>query len=175
MAYLARWTGESWAHVDIDVSSAVVRAFLVSSQDPVLDFVHDLYIGQTTATTGTAPGQSSVVNEGNAAAYPVLSVERSGGTEAVLFSLANWTRGVELLFDYSLLDGEKLTIDLRPRRRDIQSSLFGRVWRASLQGNDIGNFYLQRGTNDIGFLVDQDGGTLTSLMTWKDTFDGFDG
>ena len=168
---VARWDGSAWAALDLSLAVSG-RAMGIGVSDAVVQENYDLVVGFVGQGAGDYAGKTTVTNEGNGPAYPVLSVERSGVGTATLVSMRNVTAGGEIRFNYSLLDGERLTVDLRARRRDIQSSLRGQVWRAALTGHDIGAFSLLKGDNDITLFVS--GGTVEAGLVWRDTYDGFE-
>jgi len=173
---MARWNGSSWCHVDADLpGSPYVYAILASSQDPVVEENYDLYIGFSTTGTATWATATTVTNDGNAAAYPVITVERSGGGGAKLESIRNETVGEWLLFNYNLQDGEMLTIDLRPTRKSVVSSFFGPRPDAVLNGSDFGQFHLQPGENSITCMITESSSpTLAATMEWRDAYRSMD-
>lgn len=170
---VARWGGSSWAHLDINLpGSASVRAFLASEYvDSVISNNYDLFIGFDTTGTGYYAGLVTVTNSGKTEVYPRIVFERSGGTSAKIESVRNETTGKELLFNYSLLDGERLTIDLDPMQKSIVSNFFGSRPDAILANSDFGEFTLQPGSNDITCFVATAGGpTVTAYMTWQNQY-----
>ena len=76
---------------------------------------------------------------------------------------------------YALLDGETLTVDLRPGQRSITSSMFGSRPDAILANSDFGSFTLKPGANQITCFVDEGGAvTVTAWLEWRDAYRGMD-
>jgi len=174
---VARWNGYTWAHLDIDLPGAArVFAILPSKYvDPVIKQKYDLYLGFNTTGTGYFAGKFAVTNDGNVPVFPKIVYFRQSGTFAIIETLKNERTGKELLFDYSLLSGETLQIDLAPTNKTIQSSFFGSRLDAVLANSDFGSFALLPESNDITTFVAVSGGpVLTAYMLWRDTYDGWD-
>jgi hypothetical protein len=168
---IARWNGSTWAHIGIDLPGAVlIRGLMTSAADPVIPRNYDIWIGWNTSGTGYFGGLVTAVNDGNAPAYPIIYYNRSAGTTATIETLRNWRTGTELLFDYDLLDGETLTIDLAQTKKTVLSSIFGPRPDAVLPG-DFGNWVLKAGNNDVTSFVNVSGApTITAWMLWKDAY-----
>ena len=114
-------------------------------------------------------------NTGTENAYPVLNVKRTGGTSATLKTLRNETSGYELYFDYSLRDGEALTVDLDPKAKNVTSSYYGRRLDAVLANSDMGQWRLRPGQNKVSCFVDTAGSpTVTAWLEWRDAYNGLD-
>lgn len=170
---LALWNRSTWAHLDIDLPGAfpanAVYSLLATPEG-------DIYVGFDATGTATASEQTTVTNSGTTIVYPKLVVSRSGGTSAVLEYLKNEDTGDLIWLNYSLLDGEKLTLDLTPGSESCVSSYFGTVWRAVLRNSNTGSFSLQCGDNTISALVVEAGSpTVECYLQWKDRFWSFDG
>ena len=169
---LARWNGTSWAHVDIDFPGGPIipwSAMTAGNADPVIANNFDLWIGFTSTGAGVFAGSTIVANDGTERAFPKFVVSRTIGTSAVLEEIRNETAGKELLFDYSLLDGEELVITLTPTQKSIVSSMFGSRLDAILANSDFGTFVLQPGNNQITIFVATDA-TVFAYALWKDKF-----
>lgn len=170
---VAKWNGSSWSHLDADLPGAptVVYSLEVGPADPVLEHRFDLLVGFDTTGASYFAGSATVTNEGTAPAFPRIAVTRSGGTSARLASIRNETTGLELLFDYALLDGETLTIDLTPTAKSIRSNFFGLRMDAVLANCDFGQFCLQPGANQVTcFVIEAGAPTVTAALVWRDTF-----
>lgn len=172
---VARWNNYVWAHMDIDLpGSAEVYSVLPGVSDPVVEQNYDLFIGFDTTGTGTFANAVTVTNEGTVQAFPKIIYTRTGGTTAVIETLRNETTGKELLFDYALLDGETLVIDLAPLAKSINSSFFGSRLDAVLANSDFGIWSLQRGDNNITSYINESGTpTLAKYMLWRDAYSGY--
>jgi hypothetical protein len=168
LAPTAVWNGSVWARSEIPLPAATI--FEIKLIDNVL------YLGFNVAVTATVPGKTTVYNTGSRTAYPKLVIKRSGGTSAELVQLINETTGKILRFNYSLLNGETLTLDLTPGARSCISSVYGNVWRAVLRNSDTGSFALLSNYNTINALVITAGSpTVTCYLEWQNTHWSADG
>jgi len=180
---LARWNGSSWINVDIKFpgtpTAYVVR---IDNIDPVSNSIYDYYVGISTAGTATISDTTTVTNAGNLSFLPYITINRSGGTGAVLAMIRNETTGTEMAFDYDLLDGETLTIDLRVSRDPydrkgptITSSFLGPRNDAVLPGSDFTEFEVIPGANEIAAFVFTAGApTIVATVLWRALYDGLD-
>lgn len=171
----AKWNMSSWAHLDLDLpGSPSVLAFCAGPADPEIDQIYNLFVGFSTTGTGYFAGITTIDNEGTVQAFPKIVYSRSGGTSATLETLRNERNGKEILFDYGLLDGETLTIDLTPTKRSIVSSMFGPRLDAYLGGSDFGQWSLLPNDNDVtSFVAEVGGPTVTSYMLWREAFSSY--
>ncbi len=173
---LARWNSYTWAHLDINPPGTEVIAILPSKfVDPVVSQNYDLWMGGDGTIAGTFAGAVTAINEGSTQAFPKIVYARSGGTTATIETLRNERTGLELLFDYSLLDGETLTIDLDPLEKSIISSFFGSRLDAVLRNSDFGTWSLPRNDSNITSFINESGTpTLEHYMLWRDAYSGYD-
>jgi hypothetical protein len=175
---LAIWNGSSWSPAEISLPDPpLATPFEVT----VANLSGHLYVSFNSEGTGFYPANTSVSYEGTELACPTISIKRSGGTSARLVSLTNLTTGAKLYFDYSLIDGETITIDLRPSSLSALSSQFGKVPRAILPNSDISMFFVAPGNaagpqvNTIACLVlDAGSPTITATMKWRNTYSSYD-
>lgn len=172
----ALWNGAVWANVDINIpGTPTVWGITTARPDPVIAQNFDLYVSFTAEGVGFFSGLITADNEGSFLAYPKIIFERSGGTSATIVQARNETTGKVLRFNYNLLDGETLTIDLSPTAKSIVSSFFGARPSAILANSDFGSFALQQGDNDVSSFVNVAGGpTITAYMLWRTPFDSLD-
>jgi len=173
---VAKWNGASWAHMDLNLPGGPqVRAIEIGYVDPVVRSNYDVFLGFNTTGAAYFSGTTTVANDGTAPAFPQFIIERSLGTSATLTQIRNETTGKILLFDYSLNDGEILTIDLTPTEKSVVSNFFGKRFDTILANSDTGEFSLQPGANQITCFVDVVGGpTITAYVQFKDTYKSFD-
>lgn len=166
---IALWNGSLWMHSDIDPpGSPATYAILLSNGN--------MYIGFNTSGTATSSYSSTINNGGTRAVYPIIKIKRSGGTTARLEWIKNETTGKTMWFNYSMLDGEELTIDLRPTRRKITSSYYGDVWRALLRGSDFAGWQMLPGDNIVTNVISSTGSpTITAYAYWKNLYWSADG
>ncbi len=167
---IACWNGSTWAHLDIDLPGSPTVCAVQGDGE-------DLYLGYSTSGTATTSAKVTVSNPGSEVDYPKLIIKRSGGTSATLEWLKNETTGKTLWLNYSLLNGERLTIDLTPGAKSITSDFFGNVLgRALLPNSDFANFGLLSGDNDISFYINDVGApTLTAYLQYRAPYLSVDG
>lgn len=160
---IAAWNGSNWYHLDIEFPSAASQGGIAVDDD-------DLYVGLFTSGTGNYAGLTTVTPAGNAKVWPVLVIKRVGGTSAKLLSVQNETTGKRLLFNYDLLDGEELVIDLRPDKRSMKSSFFGNRWKI-LPNSDVANFFLLPEAQNVTAFIDVAGSpTIEAFVRWRDNY-----
>jgi hypothetical protein len=166
---IATWNGSSWIPVGIDLPGDPTAYALISDRD-------NLYIGYSTGGTALAAYSNTITNNGTVTAYPVLSFKRSGGTSATMVWIKNQTTGSTIYLDYSLLDGETVTIDFRPGNRTVKSDFFDKRWNAIMRSSDFTEFNLLPGDNVIEVFINEAGSpTITALMWWDITHWSADG
>jgi len=166
----AGWNGSSWFHISVNLPGAPAVYNILSIED-------DLYLGFSTTGTATTSEITTVNNPGTSLAYPKITINRSGGTSAVVEWLRNETTGKTLYLNYALQSGETLTIDLTPGNRKIESSHRGNViGTALLRNSDMAEFYLLPGDNDISAFVNTAGSpTMTSFISFVPAHWSIDG
>lgn len=166
---LACWNGYSWLHPDIYLpGTASVYSIVCRGRD--------IYIGWNTAGTAYFADYQEVSNTSTARVYPLITINRSGGTTAKLMYLRNETTGATLRFDYDLQDGETVAINFAEGQRSITSSYYGDIYRAILRGSDFADFYLLPGSNYLSALVYTTGSpTMTGRVNWRDRYETIDG
>lgn len=165
---LAIWDNSSWQHTDIDFGGT-------KDIHAIYSFKETLYIGgDLDNASATYAGSATATNNGSTLAYPVVYITRSGGSAATMDSIKNATTGAELLFNYQFLDGETVTIDFRPGRRRMHSSVYGEGWKL-LPSSDVANFALAIGDNVItSFFRTSGSPTMTIWAVWQQTQLGVD-
>lgn len=175
-AHLARWNGYAWVHYDFTYPFTGEGVVMASQYtDPVVKGNYDIWLGFDNSATGDYGGLVTVDNEGSTIAFPKIIFNRSGGTSATIETLRNERTSDELFFDYDLLDGETLTIDLSPTQKSIVSSQFGSRLDAILANSDFGDWSLLTGNNDItSFVLEGGAPTIVGYMLWRDSYDGYD-
>jgi hypothetical protein len=165
----AIWNGYTWAHIDVDFPGTPVVYAAWQYRD-------NLYIAHSDVGTAYGSYLNTITNNGTAITYPVIKVKRTGGTSATVAYFENVTTGKKLYCNYALLDGETLTIDLRPGRRRVISDFFGVKNDAILRGSDFTGFSLQPGENKISAYVIQVGApTMAASISYKLTHESVDG
>lgn len=174
---IARYSGGNsglWSQVDVDTPATNIYDIAFGQLDPVRKNNYNVYIGFDTTGAAVKAGLTTITNPGNKPAYPKYTIGRTGGTTATVSTLRNETTAQELIFDYDLLDGEQLIIEMSQTIKSITSNYFGEVPGALLAG-DLGSWYLQGGDNVVTALVITTGApTITAQMVWRAPYDGFD-
>ena len=173
---VARWNGASFAHLDIDLpGSPAVYTVAIGATDPLNDSNYDVHLGFSTTGSSAHAGSTTVTNDGTTEVYPIFTVKRTGGTVARLQTLRNETLGLELMFDYLLQDGETLTVDLRPTKKTVESSFYGRRWDAALISSSLGQWRLAKGANNVTCFVSSTGTpVIDAHLLWNDAYTGYD-
>lgn len=153
MDHLAIWDGTAWVYADIKMPNAeAIWDIAIGAPDHVQNY--DVYLaGSIPLGNESRAGKITVTNPGTAPAHPSVVVSRSSGASATLMSLRNETTGKIIRFNYGLLDGEILTINLEPTNQGIISSFWGAKAEARLASSDFGTFTLRPGDNEITCLV----------------------
>jgi len=171
---IARWNGHTWSTVGGNLSLARVDGIGLGFYDPVIPSDYDIYVGMIQSGTLEHAGLTTVTNNGTATAFPRFTFERNGGTAATLLTIRNETTGLEMLFNLSLLDGEKITVDLTPGNKTIQSNWRGNVIGSLLPNSDFANFALMPGENRItcycALTGDYDETVVTSHIIWREQY-----
>lgn len=142
---IARWTGSAWKPLVIDLpGSAPVQSIVVRNNG-------DTYLAGQFAGTAVAPGVTTVTNPGSSEAYPVFRITGPG----TLRGLVNLTTGQEILFDaLSVATGETVTVDLRPGRKTVRSSIRGSLLFSVLAGSELASWALLPGSNSVAVLCE---------------------
>lgn len=171
----ALWYGGRWFAPSLNLPGAPAVYTVAENKNN-----GTLVLGFNTSGTATAAygiGTNIITNNSSANAYPIIKVKRTGGTGAALQWIQNQTTGKLLLCQYQIQNGETVTLDLRQGKKTVTSDFYGNViGRTALPGSDIATFCLQSGSNTILFYVSATGGpTITSQVTWHDTFWSVDG
>jgi len=170
---VAKWNGASWAPLDFrEVATNAVTAIALGLSDPVVEQNYDIWLGfATTAIVLIRAALNTITNEGTEDAYPRIKMTGLGANPSILYSIRNETTGKELLFAYTLLEDEELTIDLAPTRKSIVSSFFGRRQEAILPNCDFGTWCLQPGDNEVSIFVYDAGAAATDTeVIWPDPY-----
>jgi hypothetical protein len=169
---VVRWTRGIWAHIDFNspTGSSMISA-AVGNLDPVVSVNRDWWLGFSASGAGNFAGSVVATNDGTQDAYPLIVISRNGGTTATIKTLRNESIGLDLLFDYDLLDGETLTIDLSPQSKNITSNIFGQRLDAILPNSDFGTWRLQPGDNQVTCFVDVTGApTIEGSIIFSDQY-----
>jgi hypothetical protein len=166
----AVWNGYTWAHIDIEFPSGTTFG------RSIFQYRDNLYFGYSGSGTAYGSYLNTITNSGTSKTYPVMKIKRAGGTSATVAYFENVATGKKLYCNYALLDGETLTIDLRPGRRSVTSDFFGQKNSAILKGSDFTEFFLLPGENKVSAYVIQVGSpTITASITYKLTHESVDG
>lgn len=169
---VVKWEGTSWAQTDlIPNMTTQIRGLTTGRRDPVIADIYEVYIGWDNSAVSPYGGAATIANGGTQNAAPKFVIMRTGGTTAKLISIRDELTGKELFFDYDLLDGETLTIDLAPTAQSIVSDFSGARPDAALANSDIGSFTLLPGDNPITVFIDVSGApTITAFLIHRATF-----
>ncbi len=179
LSRIAAWNGSSWTYPDINVSGNWTNSALYLDGD---DIYAGGFTGASFPVTITYAGQTTIEYNGTAVAYAKITINRSGGTTATIWSIVNHETGARLFVNYDLLDGETLTFEGRPQEGiSVTSSMFGAVPNAVLPGSNLSQFYLTPGNgsgnndNEIYTYVDTTGSpTITANIIYKSAYISLD-
>ena len=174
IAYYVPSTG-LWYPLEIDLPGANPNVFAITG-DKSND---DIYIAFDLSGTAFYSDETTITNNGTAKAYPIITINRSGGTTARVQSIVNNTTGSQIVFDEEIFDGEEIVIDLRPGRQEVNSTTLGPSWTAERwvfkPGSNIAEWALLPGDNSINLYVQGTGTpTITAIVQWRNTYWGVD-
>jgi hypothetical protein len=92
--------------------------------------------------------------------------------------IRNEATGLEVPFNsVQIQDGETITVDFRPRRKLIRSTLRGVVSGAIREGGDFQAWSLRKGAQDVSFFV-HGANAATAIdagLVWRERFSTIDG
>jgi hypothetical protein len=114
------------------------------------------------------PGITAVTNIGTANAWPIITFTGPGR----LYHLINYTTGKRIDFNVTLMDGETLTLDLRPGHKTFVSSYRGNLINLVLPG-DLTTWALAPGANSIAAWVDD--ASAAGSLGYYPSYWSFDG
>jgi phage-related protein len=157
--------------MDVDLAIAATRTV------QPLAIAGGLMIGYGVhADPANVPAVTEVLNAGSARAYPVITISRSGGTGAAIYSIINLTTGDAIYLQYGMVDGEVVTIDLTPGVKTIVSNHRGNIAGIALASTGIGGFCLAPGANQISVYMSAAGApTNVVSFTWRNRYWSTDG
>jgi hypothetical protein len=172
---IAIWRNNAWHAADVDIGD-VVREGIVTDYGVVDSTKYSIYVGTDREGAASWGGKVTVTNPGSREAFPLIVINRSGGTSATLRHITNETANQKMQFNYLIADGETLTLDLTPGAKSITSSVFGNVVDELLPRSDFADFRLLPGANEITVWVEEVGGpTVTSYVLWRAPYWSVDG
>ena len=144
----------------------------------IVEIQGELWIGHGTDGSLQTAGSTTIGYTGTANAYPIIEIERSGGTSAELRSIIIEETGAALYFNsYALLNREKITINLSPEGFKLYSNFYGEIPRLLLAASDTSAFTLAAGNGSAAynntlscFAVLAGSPTITATVTWRTAF-----
>ena len=168
---LTVWNGTTFYSPPVDMpGTAFVNAMIFDG--------NDLYIGTTATGTVKYSNTTTVTNSGTEKASPVFRFKRTGGTQAKLIHIENTTTRKKIVLNYALRNGEELTIDLRPGKKRITTSiktLSGQGSNVLNVGSDLSDFYMIPGTNVMAVYMSTAGSpTVAATVEFDELFLSFD-
>jgi len=181
--HVARYRGGAsgiWSQLDVVTPASNIYAIDFGQRDPVTGNNYNIYLGFDATGSAVKAGKTNVANGGGKPAYPQLTIGRVdsvagvAASAATVSTLRNETTGRELIFNYDLLDREKLIVEMHPTRKAITSNFFGEVPEALVSG-DIAQWYLQAGANEVTALITLAGSAASNTqLVWRNPFGSFD-
>lgn len=148
----------AWTYPDIELGSVVGIRSIYAAPDGAMA------ISGGFTGTATVPVVQSVTNPGTAESYPVIQI--TGTANGVrLWSITNYTTGAVITFDnYTIANGEVITLDFTPTRLSFVSTFQGNITGRILPTSDVATFALQPGENRIAVLTSS--ASVTLVMRW---------
>lgn len=114
------------------------------------------------STAATIPSSNTLTNNGTAAVRPIIKIKATSGTAAIYY-LKNVTTGAIIYSDYTIQEGETLTIDCQNQR--AISTFFGDVTgRAILRQSELTGFTILPGSNTVQIRLSSS--STTTYATW---------
>lgn len=163
---IARFSGGAYTLVDIDLPGALEVLSLLQTPDGAI------YIGFDTSGTATASGIATVTNTGTARAYPTITFRAASNAAGRIYQVTNLSTNKSIYINYSIQDGEMLTLKLQPDTISFVSTFRGNIISAILPGSNDAEFFLQRGDNRIAvFTADAD---TTATIHWTISYESLD-
>lgn len=153
---IAVYNGYAFHGPDISLTTAGTFNDIQQSQDGTI------YAAGTFSSAGFCASVAQIFNQGRTETYPVVTMRSASGT-ARIYQLLNTLTGDSIYFNYAILPGEEVTLDLT--ERTLTSSYLGNIYGKMLTGSDISTWRLMPGTNWVSFFSDSD--TLAVSMYWR--------
>jgi len=138
--------GLVWGDGDVNWAGTTARA--IAGDDT------DLILGLEGTGTAYVADHTTVTNPGTRAAYPILYIYQDGSNTHRHLWLENYTSGKRIFLNGTTVSGERLTLDLRPKTREMRSTFYGNAWRMVMRGSDLTAFRLLPGANDVVYFGD---------------------
>lgn len=164
---VATFAGSNWVGYPIIVPlrsgggtvSDVDKVFVHPDGSITFTWENALLSGWGTATT--APGVTTVQNDGSSIGYPVVRVETTG----LLYAIVNQTTGQSILLNG--INGAivgPIVLDFRPGQKTIKNASGANLISSVAVGSDMTSFGLAPGQNAIAAFCT---GTTTMTMYWR--------
>lgn len=153
---VAKWAGNTWSNVGwpLQLSTGNLVYSILESRDG------DLFVGGRLISLSSYYATTSVINQGTASCWPILSINGSG----TLKYISNLKTGQEIFLDLFIFSGETVTIDFAIG--SISSNTRGDLTYTLLPGSEIRSIYLLPGENKIGLAIINDVGA-TAQLRWE--------
>ena len=161
---LARLIGQTTTIIsDISFGSATNITAIHSASTGVLT------IGlSSTPVTASAAAVTAITNSGTAATYPILTACAPAAASARFSQLINYTTRDSIYFDLAMLPSEMITLDLRPGKKTLTSSIRGNIISTILPGSNTSTWRLLPGTNNISVWLSSGSGSVK--LEWTERF-----
>lgn len=140
--------------IDLKTFATQIRAISVYGASSVV-------FGFTGTGTPTLPDSTTATNGGTTRVFPTLVVTGPGAVT----SLTNVTTGAALEFTgLTLVEGETMTLVLKPTLRSFSSNLRDNLFGTLAPGSNPANFFLVPGLNNLTVQIADT--TVTRTLTW---------
>ncbi len=150
------WNGYSWFPLDFSLDTAATISSLAALPDGML------LVGYEAQTSATTAAVTTVTNGGSAAACPILTLQGPGR----IYEFANRTTGASIYWNLQLLDGEVLTVDMRPAYTTVRSSFRGNLLNSIVPGSRLASWRLLPGENQVSLFIDNVAASAT--LEWQE-------
>lgn len=148
---MSGWNGSAHVPLDVDLPGASTVNDIFS---PSPDY---LFVGYSTGGTALAGGVNIINNPGTADTYPTITITGPGR----LFQVKNYTTGVAVYFNITLLEGETITLDFAaPSGPLLTSSFRGNILGYVISGSNL-DLFLKPGRNALSLFITGDDPLVT--------------
>lgn len=186
---MSMWTGSTWTMPDLIVPGTPSSVEAIDYSAGVLT------IGYLDFASAWCAGITSVNNEGNTDAYPVIKIKGPG----IVREITNFTTGDALYFNLTLAAEETATLQLGPQPSftyksiamsdgamvgfmpsanavdaavaPLRSTMRRNLYNTLLPGSNLQTFRLIPGTNSISLFITSAGAGTLATIQWSNQYD----
>lgn len=164
---LFRWNGATFTSIDANLPGTPTTVFTALELND-----GSLYFGFNNTGTATVSGIATITNTGTARAYPTIIFKAVANAGGRIYQITNLSTNKIIYFNYTIQDGETLTLTLQPDNISFVSTFRGNISNAILPGSNDAEFFLQRGENRIAvYTADPD---TAATIQWVNSYESLD-